>query len=167
MGQNSNKNQTYYLNPGYIYLPESRTSISTVLGSCVSVIIYDIKKRIGGMNHFLLPSPDRDFPPKTIYGDIATGTLIKMFFKRGSKKTDLEAQIFGGSFNDTYSEKDIGKLNIIKAREVLKKFGLQFASEDVGGIKGRKIIFDSYTNEIAIIRVDKLRQSDWFPYQSK
>ena len=46
----------YFLKPGYILIASKPTVISTVLGSCVSVCLYDRKRGAGGMNHFQLPS---------------------------------------------------------------------------------------------------------------
>ncbi|WP_457553539.1 hypothetical protein [Desulfobacula sp.] len=40
----------YFLQPGYIVVPEPFVSISTVIGSGVSICIYDKQNRIGGMN---------------------------------------------------------------------------------------------------------------------
>lgn len=155
----------YLISPGYIYLPNQQTKISAVLGSCVSITIYDNKLKIGGMNHFLYPQKQIDDERKSIFGDISTKTLINMFLKLGSKKENLEAQIFGGAYNSEFSLSDIGKENINTAKEVLKNNRIKIASWDTGGDKGRKIIFNSSTNEIVIIRVENLRQTDWFPYK--
>jgi chemotaxis protein CheD len=121
--------------------------------------------KMGGMNHFLYPLKKIGDQPRSIFGDVSTKALINMFLKSGSKKEDLEAQIFGGAYNAEYSSTDIGKENIESAKEVLKNKKIKIASSDTGGGKGRKIIFDTSTNEIVIIRVDKLRQTDWFPYK--
>ncbi len=43
----------YCLQPGYIFVPDQNISISTVLGSGVSVCIYNRKKRIGGMDYYI------------------------------------------------------------------------------------------------------------------
>ena len=41
--------------PGEYYVTTNNEIISTVLGSCVSACVRDIKHGIGAMNHFLLP----------------------------------------------------------------------------------------------------------------
>lgn len=135
MAKHSNNLQTqdYLLKPGYIYLPETSTSISVVLGSSVSVSLFDKKLQFGGMNHFLYPTMHEIGKTTALYGNIAIATLINMMINNGSKTKDLEAQIFGGAFNPEYSTKNIGKKNHVTAREILKSKKIHISSEDIGG----------------------------------
>ncbi len=52
---NVTQSEKYFLEPGYIFMTKKPTVISTVLGSSVAVCIFDPKRKIGGMNHFLFP----------------------------------------------------------------------------------------------------------------
>jgi len=158
--------ENYFLKPGYIYLSVQPAIISTVLGSSVSVCLYDRKRRVGGMNHFKLPSIADPKKSTAEYGTIATLTLIRMMIEDGSKRKHIEAQIFGGAYLPDVSEIDVGTDNVLVARKVLAREHLQVVSEDVGGRKGRKIVFDTSKNEIAIIKVEKIRSGDWYPYES-
>lgn len=164
---NTPTNTIYYIKPGFMYLATEPTIISAVLGSCVSVCLYNNKLKIAGMNHFMLPAIYDKNKATAIYGNVATITLIRMMLKNGSDKNDIEAQIFGGAFNKNVSPKDIGELNITIAKKTLIKEKIKITSEDTGGEKGRKLVFDTATNEIAVIRVDKLRKKDWHPYESE
>jgi chemotaxis protein CheD len=155
----------YLLKPGYIYIPEQSTAISAVLGSSVSVTLFDCKLKTGGMNHFLYPEILEKGRTTSLYGNVAVVTLIDMMKAEGSRKKNLQAQIFGGAFNNGYSERDIGADNIAEARRILKLKGITVVSEDVGGIMGRKVIFNTHDSEIAVLKVQKLRQSDWYPYE--
>lgn len=156
--------QEYFLKPGYIYLPEKSTVISTVLGSSVSVGIYDKKMRVGGMNHFRFPSIQSKNTGTALYGNIAIPALIRMMIKNGSKLKRLEAQIFGGAHNQDVSNQDIGRANYRIARQILKRINVKVVSEDVGGSMGRKVIFNTSNYEVGILKVDRLRDSDWYPY---
>jgi chemotaxis protein CheD len=155
----------YFLGPGYIYIPIEPSVISTVLGSCVSVCIYDRKRRKGGMNRFQYPFIGDKRKATSRYGNAATLALIRMMLEDGSKKKNLEAQILGGAFNAELSNQDIGKDNVKIARGILAKEGISLASEDTGGEKGRKIVFNACTNELAVFKVEQLRKADWFPYE--
>ncbi len=155
---------TYFLQPGYIYVPSRPSVISTVLGSCVSVCIFDKKRNIGGMNHFQLPLAESRQKATPRYGNVATYALIKIMLDDGSKLKHLEAQIFGGAFNPDISPTDIGKQNVMIARRVLMRHRIPVVSEDVGGKRGRKIVFNTGTNEVAVLKVERLRKGDWFPY---
>ncbi len=157
--------ENYFLKPGYIFLSVKPTIISTVLGSSVSVCLYDRKRKVGGMNHFKLPSIADPKKSTAEYGNVATLTLIRMMLEDGSKRKHIEAQIFGGAFRGDGCDRDIGSDNIKVARKVLARERLQIVSEDVGGQKGRKIVFDTIKNEIAIIKVEKIRAGDWYPYE--
>ena len=155
----------YFLEPGYIYLATKPAVISTVIGSSVSVCIYDRKRKLGGINHFQYPLTRERHKATTIYGSVATHTLIGMMVNDGSKKKYLEAQILGGAYNPEVSLKNIGQENIMAARKILARYRICVVSEDVGGKKGRKIVFNTNTNELAVIKVGKLRTGDWYPYE--
>ncbi len=158
----------YLLKPGFIYMSDKRPiSISTVVGSSVAVCLFDRKQKIGGMNHFQLPETREKEKATAIYGNVATLTLIKMMLSNGSKNSHIEAQIFGGAHNPEVSSNiNVGINNIRTARKILNSKQIKIISEDVGGEVGRKIIFNTSTCEIAVLKVKNIRQSDWYPYQS-
>ncbi|MEE4362612.1 MAG: chemotaxis protein CheD [Desulfotignum sp.] len=155
----------YFLKPGYIYLPEKPTVISTVLGSSVSVSLYDKKRKTGGMNHFLFPVAESREKNTAIYGNIAVITLVRMMVQNGSDPNNLEAQIFGGANNSNVCTHDVGKQNYHIAKDILLHKKIRIVSEDVGGELGRKIVFNTLTCEILTLKVERLRESDWYPYQ--
>ncbi|CAN2040912.1 putative chemoreceptor glutamine deamidase CheD 2 [Candidatus Magnetomoraceae bacterium gMMP-15] len=156
----------YSLEPGFIYLPDNTTFIASSLGSSVLVSIYDNKLRIGGLSHFQYPVIRNKKKYTARYGNIAVLTLINMFFARGSKKKDLEAQIFGGAHRFGFFTKNIGMQNIELARKVLKQQDIRISSEDVGGEKGRKVVFNTSTNEVAILKINELSDKHWYPYKN-
>ncbi len=164
-GSNSLTPANYFLEPGFILVTKEPTVISTVLGSCVSVCIYDRKRKVGGMNHFQLPFIDDKGKTTACYGNVATQVLIRMMLDGRSKIKHLEAQIYGGAYNPKVSPKDFGHENVMVARKVLDRKKIRVVSEDVGGQKGRKIVFNTSTNEIGVFKVDKLRMGDWYPYE--
>jgi len=156
----------YLLKPGFIYFSDKPISISTVLGSSVSVCLFDRKQKIGGMNHFQFPGTREKERSTPVYGNVATLTLIRMMLSNGSRDNHLEAQIFGGAHNGLISSVNVGIENIRTARKILNRKKIRIVSEDVGGEVGRKIIFNTSTSEIAVLKVKTLRQSDWYPYES-
>jgi len=164
---NSPVAQNYFLKPGFIYVSTKPTMISTVVGSCIAVCMFDRKQKIGGMNHFQFPAIRSAKHATARYGNVALPTLINLMINEGSKNEHLEAQIFGGAYNPEIGEKNIGQENIRIAKTILAKKGVHLASEDVGGEKGRKIIFNTNTNELAVVKVDKVRHEDWYPYEIK
>ena len=165
--ENSPVPLNYFLKPGFIYLAQKPTIISTVLGSCVSVCLFDRKQKIGAMNRFRYPAVTDKKKATAEFGNVATLFLIRMMEKNGSKKKNLEAQILGGAFNPETSDHDIGRENILIALKALKKEGITISSRDDGGEKGRKVVYSTSTNQLAVFKVDRLRASDWYPYQGE
>jgi chemotaxis protein CheD len=156
----------YYLKPGFLYLTGEATVIYTVLGSCVAVCLWDRQKKIGAMNHFLYPGTTDPTRATTLYGNVAVLTLIRLMLAEGGGRKSLESQIFGGGTRGTgSSEEDIGPRNVQVARNILRQQGIPITSEDVGGGKGRKLIYNTGTNEAVVLKVDRLRAEDWYPYR--
>ncbi|MFP4031129.1 MAG: chemotaxis protein CheD [Desulfococcaceae bacterium] len=156
---------TYFLEPGYIFVATRPAVISSVLGSAVSVCLYDRKRKLGGMNQFQLPEV-RDRKKATArYGNAATLALVRMMEENGCSIRTMEAQIIGGGYNRAVSDEDVGRTNVGVARRVLGRKGIRIVSEDVGGTKGRKVVFNTGANEVAVMKVDRLRAGDWYPYE--
>jgi chemotaxis protein CheD len=135
--------------PGQLVISYVPTLISTVLGSCVAVCLWDKSIHVGGMNHYLLPgskeevsNPDR--------GWSATRMLIRSILNRQASIDNLEAKVFGGC-NSLYQNNDlykIGERNIAIAMEVLKEFDIKVSAQHVGGTQGRKIVFNTSTGKV-------------------
>ncbi len=161
--------QKYYLKPGFIFVSRKPTVISTVLGSCVSVCLRDNAREYGGMNHFLFPQTDNPSLATAQYGNIATNALIRCFFEGGSRAEHLEAQIFGGAQLADGPEEavEVSRGNVATARAILERNEIRVVSEDVGGNKGRKIVYNNCTNHVMIIHVNTIRKGDWYPYQGR
>ncbi len=155
----------YHLQPGYIYTSEEPTVVSAVVGSCVAVCLYDRRKSFGGMNHYLLPRAGRGARTTAQFGDVATPVLIRMMLKHGCRIEDMEAQVYGGGSRFAHDRSGVGRQNVKVARKILKKNGIPVVSEDVGGNKGRRIIFHTMTNETIVMKTDKIRRGDWYPYR--
>ncbi len=132
--------ENYFLKPGFIFLTAKATDISAVLGSCVSVCIYDKVLKTGGMSHFQFPVISDKQKATAVYGNISTYALINMMANEGSELNHLEAQIFGGAFNPEICSKNIGKDNIGVAKRILTKKQIRIVSMDAGGEKGRKVV---------------------------
>lgn len=133
-----------FIHVGQIHIDEAPSAISTVLGSCVSVCLYDSKLGIGGMNHYLLPFWNGNGLQSPKFGNISIPKMIEQMIARGSSSKTMEAKIFGGaSMNIGASEAMmIGEKNILVAKEILKEYCIPIVAEDIGGQNGRKIQFD-------------------------
>jgi chemotaxis protein CheD len=156
-----------FLEPGYIFVPAEPVTIHAVLGSCVAVCLWDQKRQVGGMNHFLWPFTSSPKEATPCYGNVATMELINMMERNGSKKKNLLAQVLGGAMPKLVPNATVGAANVDIARSILQKRGIPICSEDVGGQMGRKIVFDTHTGHVMVLKVHKLRDTDWITKQAR
>lgn len=152
--------ERYYLYPGYIYASVEHTLISTVLGSCVSICLWNQKKKFGGMIHYIYPKNHKN-EGNGKFGNIACPHLIKLMLDLGSEKSDLIAHVIGGAKNPILKS-NIGQKNIEMAEKILNKHGLKISIWDVGGETGRKLVFNTATGELLIHKGAKVREGDWY-----
>ena len=133
-----------FIHIGQIHIDHATCVISTVLGSCVAVCLYDTDLGIGGMNHYLLPFWNGDGLQTPKFGNVAIPRLIESMISKGSTPKTMEAKIFGGAMM-SMTAKDtmmIGYKNILVARDILREYRIPIIAEDVGGHNGRKIRFE-------------------------
>ena len=147
--------------PGEYYVSMHGELISTVLGSCISACIRDVKMGIGGMNHFMLPMGCEEehagkihLTSATRYGNFAMEMLINEILKAGGNRKNLEVKLFGGGrVLSSMTKMDIGNKNINFIHGYLKEENLKITSEDTGDIYPRKVLFFADTGKV---RVKKL-----------
>ncbi len=137
-----------YIGPGEFYASREDVVISTLLGSCISVALYDPDLKIGGLNHFMLPFPHavtgEILSTNAKYGVNAMEVLINDILKKGGQKNKLKAKVFGGSAVLDYQKEatyNIPKMNISFAFEFLDTERIPVEAYSVGGTRPRKIFF--------------------------
>lgn len=141
-----------FIHVGEIFVGIKPTEIVTVLGSCVSVCLYDKAELIGGMNHYLLPLWNGNGLESPKYGNVAIPKLIENMENIGCLRGNLEAKIFGGAnIHKAATESHmIGQKNILIAKEILRQYGIPLKAEDTGGNNGRRIMMISDANRIIL-----------------
>lgn len=151
----------YFLEPGYIYFSKTPAAVRAVVGSCVVVCIWDRALHYGGISHYLRPRAREGEPATPQVGTAALAALIRLMDEAGCSRADLVAQIAGGAFPRDIQNANIGAENAQVARDFLARKGVELASEDTGGTMGRKLIFDISTGQLAVLKVFKIRKTDW------
>lgn len=139
-----------YLYPGQFVIQTEEVEISTILGSCVAVVLFDRQRGVGGMNHFLLPEQPPQEKSSARYGRTATVELVEEMLRSGSKPRDLQAKIYGGGnvLSGVQIGEGIGNRNIQMARDVLNEFRIPILDQNTGGVQSRKIILNSKTFQV-------------------
>ena len=124
--------------------------VTTILGSCVAVCLWDRYLGIGGINHYMLPPWNGMELASPKYGNIAIERLTEKMLQLGCKKNNLVAKVFGGGevITVTSSSMHIGERNIMVAEEMLQEQNIPIIGRSTGGKNGRKIIFNTHTGEV-------------------
>lgn len=159
---NLTKQQTYYVEPGYVYFSTKATLLRAVVGSCVAVCLWDRQNKCGGMNHFIKPKAQEQTDATPVYGNAGISALVKMMEDAGCEKSNVVAHILGGGAPEGETQPTLGQRNVDAAREALQRRQITIIAEDIGGPIGRKIAFDTGTGELAVLKTTNVRTGDWF-----
>ena len=143
-----------YLFPAEIFVSREPIMVSTVLGSCIAVCLWDTRFAIGGMNHYLLPLWNGDGLATPKYGNIAIHQLFEKVLAQGAERKSLQAKIFGGAamWNTRDGLFAIGLRNIELAQQQLKELQIPLVASDVGGTLSRKIFFNTADGSVLLRR---------------
>ncbi len=156
--------QVIYLKAGEMHYADRPSVVVTVLGSCLSVTMFDRKSGNGGICHGLLPAcEDRTSCTPGCraafrYVECSITQMLRLFDKTGSRRRDIEVKCFGGA--DMFTRKiekkgivSVGRQNITTAEQVLSREGFRIVKQDVGGLGGRKLFFYTHTGEVLLKRL--------------
>lgn len=151
-----------YLKPGEAYFGRRSGLVTTVLGSCVSIIMKSGTCSTVAMCHAVLPSCDRedtcgaDCGRAFRYVRCSVLSLLSMFEKKGIGRGGIIVKVFGGS--DILDENSgtrcttVGKQNLRVVKETLTGQGLAVAAFDTGGPYGRKVMFFTDSGAVFVRR---------------
>jgi chemotaxis protein CheD len=116
------------------------------LGSCVGVALWDGKSGWGALAHVMLPAQNglSRAPVRGKFADTAVEWLLAELVQKGASPGELKAKLVGGSnmFNSIqFNPLPVGLRNVMACREELTRRGIPVVAEDVGGTRGRSIVF--------------------------
>ncbi len=145
----------YFLKIGEGGIFDQPSVISTVLGSCVTVTFHCARTKTGALFHAILPKlrtyekkPDDVNPYK--YVDSAIICLHRSLKARGIRMADVETKVFGGAGILLEGQLSSGQANVKVAFETLAALKMKVLATDVGGDRGRRLVFISHTGEVYI-----------------
>ena len=148
--------KTYRIGIGEFHASDTPMIISTLLGSCVAVCLWDPLRKIGGMNHILLPGRAdlKHFNTPARYGVNAMELLINEIITLGGRKRNLVAKIFGGSNIYPVLSENLatGPRIVAFVKEFLALESIEIISENTGGSDTRVIYFHTDTCEVFLRR---------------
>ena len=140
-----------FLSIGELIISDKPTQIWTVLGSCVSIVLHNPRKKVSALCHAQLTE-------KEIFGesgsDLFTKKAVKDDFRyvassinymldkmqsMGINKNEIQASVYGGASIIEKFTYQIGLENANAACSVLEKHGIRVIKKDIGGGKSRTI----------------------------
>jgi chemotaxis protein CheD len=139
-----------YLLPGDVAVCTEPTVISTVLGSCVSVCLYDQRRRTGGMNHFVLPRSAGDRAASARVAPFAMQALLDRMTRYGSQSANLVALLYGGACvlrSSNPGPNHLGMQNVRAALDFLSESRIPVIRQDAGGQRGRQVRFHTESGD--------------------
>lgn len=142
------------LHPGEHCVADARYRIRTLLGSCVSITLWQPQRRIGAMSHILLSQ--RPGPLLSAldgrYAEEALCLMLRDLAFFGIGPGQCQAKLFGGAgmfpgkpLPDAFH---VGRNNGEAARALVARHGIPVVSESLFGIGHRNVIFDVATGDV-------------------
>lgn len=145
-----------HVQPGQVVVSMTPRSLVTILGSCVAVCVYDPVRRVGGLNHYLLPGKSGE-AQSTRSGPGAMRRLLEELATAGAIRERLVAKVFGGACvlggEARSNGGHLGRENVRVALDALEQAAIPVVAEDVCGTRGRKLIFHSDTGDTWVRRL--------------
>jgi chemotaxis protein CheD len=149
-----------YLRPGDFCFGEGNLRITTLLGSCVSIVLWHPLLNHGGMCHYMMPSrnqPRGSLPLDGKYADEAMALFMLELKKRRTVPGQYQVNVYGGGnmFEAPAANKvNIGQQNIEMLHNLLDDYGFNLAYDHLGDFGHRKIAFDVWSGEVRLNHVD-------------
>jgi len=152
-----------FLKPGEAVVTCQPALVSTVLGSCVAVPMFEPVSRVSAICHAMLPrNPGRDDILR--YVDTALYVMHNKVMKYSLGK-NLVVKMFGGAkvlnlgrFDST--KLTVGEQNILCAEQLLESMRLKVVSKDVGGDRGRRLFFCTKSGDVYLKRMRACEHTD-------
>jgi chemotaxis protein CheD len=147
------------LHPGDLFLTRDAARMQTILGSCIAFTMRHEDSRLSGMCHCLLATKpagkSNNGCNPYAYVDLAFEEMLAYFKRGGVRPTQLEVKLFGGAdvLHVLSGPKSVGRENIHTASRLIAEHGVRLLASDVGGMTGRKIMFDTVTGKVQVKRM--------------
>jgi chemotaxis protein CheD len=133
---------------GDLKIAKSPKIIKTSLGSCIGVVLYDSRNKIGGLLHLMLPKRNNLNGKLSKFADTGIPLLIDLMVNQANaNKNMLTAKTFGGAkmFNVNSELFDIGRSNAAETKRILEMMNIRIVATKTGGTKGYQISLDTNT----------------------
>ncbi len=137
---------------GKVIVTKENVIIRTILGSCVSVVMFVPSKGLGIICHSIYPG--RAETPDMKYTVDAIAQMDRVIRESGIAPQDVVVKLFGGGLQLIRSEHELtGSVqseNVPSAIEELKSQGYTVSAQNVGGYCSREVRFYTETGDVLL-----------------
>jgi chemotaxis protein CheD len=124
----------------------AETIVTHALGSCIAVCIWDKATIVGGLLHFLLPdsavNPERARTQPASFANTGLPLFFQAAYALGLDKKRCRVRLVGGAEIGGLggaNALNVGKRNLLAARNILWRNGLLIEAEATGGSIPRSV----------------------------
>lgn len=158
--------------PGEYYASGRDLVIVTTLGSCVSACLWDDLRKVGGMNHFMLPdcgASGYDLHGESgRYGVFAMELLINQLIKMGAQKSRIKAKVFGaGNVMKDLVSSNVGERNAEFVVRFLATERIPILASDLLDVWPRKVYMFPATGRVLVRKLKTLNNDTIATRESK
>jgi chemotaxis protein CheD len=128
--------------------------ISYSLGSCVALVLFDRRARLGGLAHVMLPNSNSSSPTTPAkFANHAVETLLEAMEQRGGSRRRITAKLVGGASLFKPLDGDapsMGDRNVAALKEHLSQARIRLVAEDTGGDFARTVTFSPQDGTVKV-----------------
>jgi chemotaxis protein CheD len=136
---------------GALAVSQNDVVLRTLLGSCIGVVLYDRKSRVGGLAHVVLPQSQGPTETPGKFMDTAIPALCRKMEECAGGALKPSARIAGGAaMFATSGTETIGMKNIEAAERWLKELRIPVVARHCGGEQGRRVSLDTTTGVVTV-----------------
>ena len=148
-----------YINPGDYVFGEIPEGVRTLLGSCVSIVLWHPMKQLLGVSHILLPQgPESARKTKERCGYYADCVILRIEEDMRMRKTEVSdyvMSLYGGSrlllhHGGGLKLLSVGERNVEFIQRRAEALGWRFQREDTGGSLPRRLTADGVTGDVSV-----------------
>ncbi|GFM88111.1 hypothetical protein PSCICO_35100 [Pseudomonas cichorii] len=151
-------NQPIFLRPGDYFFGRHDGPVTTLLGSCVSIILWHPRWRLLGVSHYVLPrDPTASYnkaplnDQDTRYGDAVFQRMHADMVRHGTNPSEYRKGIFGGGCLSRFEGNSLRKIGHTNSDFARKQFSLRNWAVDLHDLNGehyRRLQIDGLSGRI-------------------
>ncbi len=150
MGSNRGGVPLIHLKIGQVVIAHDSIIVRTILGSCVSVVMWIPSLPLGMISHSIYPGRGKEGDARYTINSIER--MCAEVKKYGLTPRKVEVKLFGGGLQlvreETLLTANIQSDNVDSARQELARRGFTIVAQDVGGYFSREVLFYTSTGVV-------------------